>query len=128
MAKDKYTYSVKKRAKEVGDVLVAKHGLCAVFTLRDLNHEMNDAAKSLKEAEANAKLNAATMENVAVNNAWLVKIIKGLKPQQLHAMQMYFTARAKNQMYSQLADQSKRTLNALKREDKEVRALVTKRK
>lgn len=121
-----YTYKIKKNAKEVGDVLVEKHGLCAVFSLRDLNREMRDAEKSIKELTANASLNNATMTNVLNNNDWIEPIIKKLDAKKLHAIQLYFTAKAKFDMYSDLAKQSKRALNTLKKEDKEVRAVVLK--
>jgi hypothetical protein len=123
----KYSYKIKKKAKEAGDVIVEKHGLCTTFTLRDLNHELNDAVKGIREYEANAKFNGAAMENVLRNNAWLAKIIAGLDAKKLFAMQLYFTSKAKHGMYSDLTKQSKRTLATLRKEDKEIRALVTKK-
>lgn len=122
-----YSYKVKKRLKEVGDTVVEKHGLCATFTLRDLNRELIDAAKSIKEYESNANFNKAAMTNVANNNAWLVKIVGKLDAKKLHAMQLYFTSKAKHDMYADLTKQSKRTYATLKREDKTVRALITKK-
>ena len=122
-----YTYKIKKRAKEVGDTLVEKHGLCAEFTLRDLNREINDATRQHNEYEANAKVNKTIMDNVIKNNAWLEALVSGLTAQKLHAAQMYFNAKAKHGMYATLAKQSKKALATLKKEDSQVRALVTKK-
>src|SRR5436309_1704317 len=76
----KFTYKIKKRAKDKGDFRITKHGQMAEFSLRELNRNIEQVRKQAKEMEANAKLQGALLENIQRANPDLVAYMKKLSP------------------------------------------------
>ncbi len=60
----KFIYKIKKKAKDKGDHRITKHGQVAEFSLREMNRNIEQVKKQVKEMEANAKLQNALAENI----------------------------------------------------------------
>lgn len=117
----KFTYKVKKRAKDKGDYRITKHGQMAEFSLREMNRNIEQVRKQAREMEANAKLQEALAENIRRANPDLVAYIKKLSPKKRHALTMLAIQENKATQFKDQEKQAKSILRTLISEDKEVR-------
>lgn len=117
----KFTYKIKKRAKDIGDFRITKHGQMADFSLRELNRNIEQVRKQAKEMEANAKLQGALLENIQRANPDLVTYMKKLSPKKRHALIMLSIQENKTRQFKDQEKEAKRILRTITSEDKEVR-------
>ena len=117
----KFTYKIKKRAKDKGDYRITKHGQMAEFSLRELNRNIEQVRKQAKEMEANAKLQGALLENIQRANPDLVAYMKKLTPKKRHALIMLAIQSNKARQFKDQEKESKQILRMITSEDKEVR-------
>ena len=117
----KFTYKIKKRAKDKGDYRITKHGQMAEFSLRELNRNVEQVRKQAKEMEANAKLQEALAENIRRANPELVAYMKKLSPKKRHALIMLSIQENKARQFKDQEKTAKSILRTLASEDKEVR-------
>lgn len=117
----KFTYKIKKRAKDKGDFRITKHGQMAEFSLRELNRNIEQVRKQAKEMEANAKLQGALLENIQRANPDLVAYMKKLTPKKHHALIMLSIQENKARQFKDQEKEAKRILRTISSEDKEVR-------
>ena len=117
----KFTYKIKKRAKDKGDYRITKHGEMAEFSLRELNRNIEQVRKQAKEMEANARLQESLAENIRRANPDLVAYIKKLSPKKRHALIMLSIQENKAKQFKDQEKESKRILNLIKSEDIAVR-------
>lgn len=117
----KFTYKIKKRAKDKGDYRITKHGEMAEFSLRELNRNIEQVRKQAKEMEANARLQESLAENIRRANPDLVVYMKKLSPKKRHALIMLSIQENKAKQFKDQEKESKRILNLIKSEDKAVR-------
>lgn len=116
-----FTYKIKKKAKDKGDFRITKHGQMAEFSLRELNRNIEQVRKQAKEMEANAKLQAALLENIQRANPDLVTYMKKLSPKKRHALIMLSIQENKTRQFKDQEKEAKRILRTITSEDKEVR-------
>ena len=117
----KFTYKIKKRAKDKGDYRITKHGEMAEFSLRELNRNIEQVRKQAKEMEANARLQESLAENIRRANPDLVAYMKKLSPKKRHALIMLPIQENKAKQFKDQEKESKRILNLIKSEDIAVR-------
>jgi hypothetical protein len=117
----KFTYKIKKRAKDKGDYRITKHGEMAEFSLRELNRNIEQVRKQAKEMEANARLQESLAENIRRTNPDLVAYMKKLSPKKRHALIMLSIQENKAKQFKDQEKESKRILNLIKSEDIAVR-------
>jgi len=117
----KFTYKIKKRAKDKGDYRITKHGEMAEFSLRELNRNIEQVRKQAKEMEANARLQESLAENIRRANLDLVAYMKKLSPKKRHALIMLSIQENKAKQFKDQEKESKRILNLIKSEDIAVR-------
>lgn len=117
----KFTYKIKKRAKDKGDYRITKHGQMAEFSLRELNRNIEQVRKQAKEMEANVKLQAALTDNIRRANPDLVAFMKKLSPKKRHALIMLSIQENKARQFKDQEKETKRILRMITSEDKEVR-------
>jgi hypothetical protein len=117
----KFTYKVKKKAKDKGDHRITKHGQVAEFSLRELNRNIEQVRKQTKEMEANARLQESLAENIRRANPDLVAYMKKLSPKKHHALIMLAIQENKAKQFKDQEKISKSVLRTLVGEDKEVR-------
>ena len=117
----KFTYKIKKRAKDKGDFRITKHGQMAEFSLRELYRNIEQVRKQAKEMEANAKLQGALAENIRRANPDLVAYMKKLSPKKRHALIMLSIQENKAKQFKDQEKDAKRILRMITSEDKEVR-------
>jgi hypothetical protein len=116
-----FTYKIKKKAKDKGDFRITKHGQMAEFSLRELNRNIEQVRKQAKEMEANAKLQAALLENIQRANPDLVVYMKKLSLKKRHALIMLSIQENKTRQFKDQEKEAKRILRTITSEDKEVR-------
>ena len=117
----KFTYKIKKRAKDKGDYRITKHGEMAEFSLRELNRNIEQVRKQAKEMEANARLQESLAENIRRANPDLVAYMNKLSPKKRHALIMLSIQENKAKQFKDQEKESKRILNLIKSEDIAVR-------
>jgi len=117
----KFTYKIKKRAKDKGDFRITKHGQMAEFSLRELNRNIEQVRKQAKEMEANAKLQGALLENIQRANPDLVAYMKKLSPKKRHALIMLSIQSNKARQFKDQEKEAKSILRTIKSEDTAVR-------
>ncbi len=117
----KFTYKIKKRAKDKGDYRITKHGQMAEFSLRELNRNIEQVRKQAKEMEANARLQESLADNIRRANPDLVAFIKKLSPKKRHALTMLAIQENKAKQFKDQEKTAKSVLRTLASEDKEVR-------
>lgn len=117
----KFTYTIKKKSKDKGDHRITKHGQVAEFSLREMNRNIEQVKKQVKEMEANAKLQNAMAENIRRANPDLVALIKKLTPKKRFALTMLSIQENKTKQFSDQYKISKSVLRSLILEDKTVR-------
>lgn len=117
----KFTYKIKKRAKDKGDYRITKHGEMAEFSLRELNRNIEQVRKQAKEMEANARLQESLAENIRRANPDIVAYMKKLLPKKRHALIMLSIQENKAKQFKDQEKESKRILNLIKSEDIAVR-------
>lgn len=117
----KFTYKIKKRAKDKGDFRITKHGQMAEFSLRELNRNIEQVRKQAKEMEANAKLQGALLENIQRANPDLVAYMKKLSPKKRHALIMLSIQSNKARQFNDQEKEAKSILRTIKSEDAAVR-------
>jgi hypothetical protein len=117
----KFTYKIKKRAKDKGDFRITKHGQMAEFSLRELNRNIEQVRKQAKEMEANAKLQEALLENIQRANPDLVAYMKKLSPKKRHALIMLSIQSNKARQFKDQEKEAKSILRTIKSEDTAVR-------
>lgn len=117
----KFTYKIKKRAKDKGDYRITKHGEMAEFSLRELNRNIEQVRKQAKEMEANARLQESLAVNIRRANPDLVAYMKKLSPKKRHALIMLSIQENKAKQFKDQEKESKRILNLIKSEDIAVR-------
>ncbi len=117
----KFTYKIKKRAKDKGDFRITKHGQMAEFSLRELNRNIEQVRKQAKEMEANAKLQGALLENIQRANPDLVAYMKKLSPKKRHALIMLSIQSNKARQFKDQEKEAKSILRTIKSEDAAVR-------
>ena len=86
-----YTYTIEKKNKDPMKAVIAKHGQSIHFTLGDIQNLEVTLKKQLKEAEAQADLEKAKMDNIERNHAF----VKKLSDEQLFTAHMYAEAKAR---------------------------------
>lgn len=116
-----YKYSIKKKNKDKGDHRILKNGLVAEFSLRELNRAIEQARKQVREFEANARLQESLAENIRRANLDLVGYMKKLTPKKRHALKMLAIQENKAKQFKDQEKISRKILNNLLKEDKEVR-------
>jgi hypothetical protein len=116
-----FTYKIKKKAKDKGDFRITKHGQMAEFSLRELNRNIEQVRKQVKEMEANAKLQGALLENIQRANPDLVAYMKKLSAKKRHALIMLSIQENKARQFKDQEKEAKRILRTITSEDKEVR-------
>lgn len=117
----KFTYKVKKRAKDKGDHRIIKHGQVSEFSLRELNRNTEQIRKQVNEMGANARLQDALAQNIRRENPDLATYMKKLSPKKRHALTLLAIQENKAKQFK---DQEKMALSILRtliRENKEVR-------
>ena len=117
----KFTYKIKKRAKDKGDYRITKHGEMAEFSLRELNRNIEQVRKQAKEMEANARLQESLAENIRRANPDLVAYMKKLSSKKRHALIMLSIQENKAKQFKDQEKESKRILKLIKSEDIAVR-------
>lgn len=117
----KFIYKIKKKAKDKGDHRITKHGQVAEFSLREMNRNIEQVKKQVKEMEANAKLQNALAENIRRANPDLVAYMKKLTPKKRYALTMLAIQENKAKQFKEQETMSKKVLRALTLEDKTVR-------
>lgn len=117
----KFTYKVKKKAKDKGDHRITKHGQVAEFSLRELSRNIEQVRKQTKEMEANARLQESLAENIRRSNPDLVTYMKKLSPKKHHALIMLAIQENKAKQFKDQEKISKSVLRTLVGEDREVR-------
>ncbi len=117
----KFTYKIKRRAKDKGDFRITKHGQMAEFSLRELNRNIEQVRKQAKEMEANAKLQVALLENIQRANPDLVAYMKKLSPKKRHALIMLSIQANKARQFKDQEKEAKSILRTIKSEDTAVR-------
>ena len=117
----KFTYKVKKKAKDKGDHRITKHGQVAEFSLRELSRNIEQVRKQTKEMEANARLQESLAENIRRANPDLVTYMKKLSPKKHHALIMLAIQENKAKQFKDQEKISKSVLRTLVGEDGEVR-------
>lgn len=117
----RFTYKVKKRAKDKGDHRITKHGQVAEFSLRELSRNIEQVRKQVKEMGANARLQEALTENIRRSNPDLVAYMKKLSPKKRHALIMLSIQENKTKQFKDQEKMSKSVLRTLVGEDKAVR-------
>ena len=117
----KFTYKIKKRAKDKGDYRITKHGQMAEFSLRELNRNIEQIRKQAKEMEVNARLQESLAENIRRSNPDLVSYMKKLSPKKRHALIMLSIQENKAKQFKDQEKESKRILKVIKSEDIAVR-------
>lgn len=117
----KFIYKVKKKAKDKGDHRITKHGQVAEFSLRELNRNIEQVRKQIKEMEANARLQESLAENIRRANPDLVTYMKKLSPKKHHALIMLAIQENKAKQFKDQEKISKSVLRTLVGEDREVR-------
>lgn len=117
----KFTYKIKKRAKDKGDYRITKHGEMAEFSLRELNRNIEQVRKQAKEMEANARLQESLAVNIRRANPDLVAYMKKLSPKKRHALIMLSIQENKAKQFKDQEKESNRILNLIKSEDIAVR-------
>ena len=117
----KFTYKIKKRAKDKGDYRITKHGQMAEFSLRELNRNIEQIRKQAKEMEANARLQESLAENIRRSNPDLVSYMKKLSPKKRHALIMLSIQENKAKQFKDQEKESKKILRVIKSEDIAVR-------
>lgn len=100
----KFTYKIKKRAKDKGDYRITKHGEMAEFSLRELNRNIEQVRKQAKEMEANARLQESLAVNIRRANPDLVAYMKKLSPKKRHALIMLSIQENKAKLYKQFGN------------------------
>ena len=117
----KFTYKIKKRAKDKGDFRITKHGQMAEFSLRELNRNIEQVRKQAKEMEANAKLQGALLENIHRANPDLVAYMKKLSAKKRHALIMLSIQENKARQFKDQEKEARSILRTIKSEDTAVR-------
>lgn len=117
----KFTYKIKKKAKDRGDHRIVKHGQVAEFSLRELHRNIEQVKKAVKEMEANARLQNSLAENIRRANPDLVAYMKKLSPKKRHALTMLAIQENKAKQFKDQEKFSRSTLRALQTEDRTVR-------
>ena len=117
----KFTYKIKKLAKDKGDYRITKHGQMAEFSLRELNRNIDQVRKQAKEMEANARLQESLAENIRRSNPDLVAYMNKLSPKKRHALIMLSIQENKAKQFKDQEKESKRILRVIKNEDTAVR-------
>jgi len=117
----KFSYQVKKKAKDKGDFRIVKQGQVAEFSLRELARNIEQVKKQAKEMEANAKLQESLAENIRRANPDLVAYIKKLTPKKRFTLTMLAIQENKARQFKSQEKESKSILRTLVEENKEVR-------
>ena len=117
----RFSYKIKKRAKDKGDFRITKHGQVAEFSLRELNRNVEHIKKQRKELDANAKLQETLAENIRRANPDLVAYIKKLTPKKRHSLTMLAIQENKAKQYRDQEKETRSILRMLTNEDREVR-------
>lgn len=117
----KFNYQIKKKAKDKGDYRITKHGQMAEFSLRELNRNIEQIRKQVKEMEANAKLQEALADNIRRANPELMAYMKKLTPKKRHALIMLAIQENKARQFKDQEKEAKSILRTITNEDKEVR-------
>ena len=117
----KFIYKIKKKAKDKGDHRITKHGQVAEFSLREMNRNIEQVKKQVKEMEANAKLQDALAENIRRANPDLVAYMKKLSPKKRYALTLLAIQENKAKQFKDQYKISKSVLRSLTLEDKTVR-------
>lgn len=116
-----FSYKLKKKAKDKGDHRITKHGQVAEFSLRELNRNIEQVRKQVKEMEANARLQEAFADNIRRSNPDLVAYMKKLSPKKRFTLTMLAIQENKSRQFKSQERESKSILKTLIREDKDVR-------
>ena len=116
-----YTYTIKKKAKDKGDYRLVKHGLVAEFSLRELNRNIEQLRKQVRELEANARLQESLAENIRRANPDLVRYMKNLTAKKRFILTLLAIQENKSKQFKDQEKSTKSVLNALLRENKEIR-------
>ncbi|KND49818.1 MAG: hypothetical protein AB203_01875 [Parcubacteria bacterium C7867-008] len=117
----RFSYQIKKKAKDKGDHRITKHGQVAEFSLREMNRNVEQVRKQAREMEANAKLQDSMAENIRRANPDLVAYMKKLTPKKRYALTMLAIQENKAKQFKDQEKQAKSILRTLMSEDKEVR-------
>ena len=117
----KFSYQVKKKAKDAGDYRIIKRGQVAEFSLRELARSIEQARKQAKEMESNARLQEALAENIRRANPNLVAYMKKLSPKKRFVLTLLAIQENKARQFKDQERESKRILRALVGENDEVR-------
>ena len=117
----KFTYKVKKRAKDKGDHRITKHGQVSEFSLRELNRNIEQVKKQVNEMGANARLQEALAQNIRRENPDLVAYMKKLSPRKRHALTLLAIQENKAKQFKDQEKMALAVLRTLIRENKEVR-------
>lgn len=87
-----YTYTIEKvNKKNPMESVIVKHGSTVHFTLADIERLEVTLKKQLTEADAQMKLEAAKMDNIERNHAF----VKKLTDEQLFTVHMYAESKAR---------------------------------
>ncbi len=117
----RFTYSIQKKAKDVGDYRITKHGQVAEFSLRELNRNIEQGKKQHKELSANAHLQETLTENIRTANPDLVAYLNTLSKEKRHALLMLALQENKAKQYRDQEKELGCLLKTLLKEDKEIR-------
>lgn len=117
----KFQYKIKKKAKDVGDYRLTKHGQMAEFSLRELARNVEQIRKTYREMEANAKLQDSIAENIRRANADLVAYMRKLSPKKRLALTMLAIQENKARQFKSQMKESGHIFRTLVLEDREIR-------
>jgi hypothetical protein len=116
-----FTYKVKRKSKDKGDYRITKHGQVAEFSLRELNRNIEQIKKQVKEMSINARLQEAFAQNIRRENPDLEAYMKKLSPKKRFALTMLAIQENKAKQFKDQEKDSKRVLKMIMSEDKIVR-------
>lgn len=120
----KFKYQIKKKAGDLGDYRITKHGQVAEFSLRELARNIEQVKKQAKEIEANARLQESLAENIRRANPDLLRYMERLSPKKRYALIMLAIQENKARQFKSQEKEIKRILCMLLRENMEVRKQV----
>jgi len=87
---EKYTLKENQNLEDKSNAIIVVTNATREFTLGEMNYNINNIKKVIKELSANASLQKAIADNVLENNK---ELIESLTDEQMHAISMYFNAK-----------------------------------
>lgn len=107
---------VESEDKENEEVIIEKTGQVYHFSVSDARRNLENLKKVLKELTAQKELEDAKMVNIEEHN----EIIKILTPEQMHAVNMYYSAKEISTVCDKKSKEIVDTIEQIEEEAKEI--------